>query len=425
MRRLADGRDALSLLQAGQLGPTDIDCIAGRIAAFHLEHRLGAPAPFTEADWFERVTGPAIRNFESLSGAGSIVARDAVEAARSDTEAAAQRLAERFEARRRRGRAVEGHGDLHLQHVFLEPGRSEPRIIDCITFNDDLRRIDAAAEVAFPSMDLTYRGAPGLGARLLRRYAALTDDFDLYGVVDFFISYRAAVRAKVAALAALEPTIGAEQREAAGASARRHLALARESLTPAKAAPIVLVGGAVGAGKSSVAETFAERFGGVIVSSDRTRKHELGVDPFDHSHAGDRGETYSDASRSRVYAGLLERTAPVARSGRIAILDATYGNRSHRDTARALARELGVPIVFINAFCDPDEAARRVAARQQRGVDASDAGPEIAVQSRASFDALDEWPTDAQLRIRTDEPNWRERPWPLPNALTPFLRSER
>ena len=82
-------------------------------------------------------------------------------------------------------------------------------MIDCIEFSDELRQIDAAADVAFLAMDLEYRGAPDLAARFLRRYAEQRDDFDLYAVVDFFISYRAAVRAKVAALAAKEREIDA------------------------------------------------------------------------------------------------------------------------------------------------------------------------------------------------------------------------
>ena len=88
---------------------------------------------------------------------------------------------------------MDGHGDLHLQHVWFETDASEPLVIDCLEFDAGLRRIDAAADIAFAAMDLAYRGRDDLAERFLRVYASERDDFDLYGVVDYFIGYRAAV----------------------------------------------------------------------------------------------------------------------------------------------------------------------------------------------------------------------------------------
>ena len=137
--------------------------------------------------------------------------------------------AARFERRQRDGRAVDGHGDLHLQHVG-RAGRRGSIAIDCLEFSESLRWIDAAADVAFLAMDLRYRGANPLAERFLRTYARESDDFDLYAVVDYFIAYRAGVRAKVAALAARDDAIPADQRERAVQSAVRHVALAAEAL---------------------------------------------------------------------------------------------------------------------------------------------------------------------------------------------------
>ena len=115
--------------------------------------------------------------------------------------------ADRFERRRLAGCAVDGHGDLHLQHLWFERDDGDPIAIDCLEFSEPLRRIDAAAEVAFPAMDLRYRGVAAEAERFLRVYARERDDFDLYAVVDFFASYRAAVRAKVASIAVADAAI--------------------------------------------------------------------------------------------------------------------------------------------------------------------------------------------------------------------------
>ena len=117
-----------------------------------------------------------------------------------------------FERRRRAGRAVDAHGDLHLDHVWFETDTSPPILIDCIEFNEDLRRIDAASELAFLAMDLGYRGRNDLADGVLSTYATHTDDYGLFAVVDLFSAYRALVRAKVAALAAGQDSIAAEQR---------------------------------------------------------------------------------------------------------------------------------------------------------------------------------------------------------------------
>lgn len=103
-----------------------------------------------------------------------------------------------LEERRVTGRAVNGHGDLQFAHVWFDGPAFEPSIIDCTEFNEDVRRIDAASEVAFLAMDIRYRGQHELAEQFLARYAHRADDFSLYALVDYFAGCRAAIRAKVA-----------------------------------------------------------------------------------------------------------------------------------------------------------------------------------------------------------------------------------
>ena len=121
-------------------------------------------------------------------------------------------LAPDLEQRRAEGRAIDGHGDLHLDHVFFETEDSSPLLIDCLEFNEDLRKVDAASEVAFLAMDLRYRDREDLAEWFLSSYASETDDYGLFPVVNLFSAYRAMVRAKVAALASLQTSISEPQR---------------------------------------------------------------------------------------------------------------------------------------------------------------------------------------------------------------------
>jgi len=409
MRRLPAGRDALALLERGALVERALDRVAEVVAAFHARHGLGRPAPFSPEAWLARCTRPVEANFALLAeAAGELFPEALLARARESSRGFATQHAGRFEARRLAGRAVDGHGDLHLAHVWFETETAEPIFVDCIEFNEALRRIDAAAEVAFLAMDLRYRGASALAARFLRRYARESDDFDLYAVLDYFVGYRAAVRAKVASVAARDAAIDAPQRARAAESALRHLELAAGALEAPGRGGLVLVGGVVGTGKTSAAEWVADVLGGVVISSDRVRKRLAGLAPGDRSGAErDRG-IYTPEWNDRVYAGLLARAEPVVASGRVAVLDATYASRAQRRRAREASAALGAPLRFVETRCRPELVRERLARRVVEGLDASDAGPELLEQSRAAFEPLLSEEEIAIEAVDTGDPGWRE-----------------
>jgi uncharacterized protein len=408
MRRLPDGHDALSLLEAGQLTADRLDAFAALLARFHATHGLGAPAPFSREEWLARCTCPAEENLRIFEGAGGrdLAPREDLERTRERLRVFAADHTDRFERRRVEGRAVDAHGDLHLQHIWYEREGAEPIAIDCLEFSEALRHIDAASEVAFLAMDLAYRGASILAERFLRSYARERDDFDLYSVVDYFISYRAGVRAKVAALAASDLSIDPAQRTRAAESARRHLAQAAHSLDPRSPA-LVLVGGTVGTGKSTVAAELADLLCGVVVASDRVRKHLLGVPSTARLDGAWRAGAYSAGQTRRTYSAMLERARPVLESGRVAVLDATFGRAAHREAALRVAKELGVAATFVEVCCAADVARARLASRTAAGTDASDAGPEHHAASARAFASLAKWPADRRARIETDREDWK------------------
>ncbi len=414
MRRLPADQDGLSLLQAGRLGVRELNTVAETIADFHRPASLGIPAPFSPDEWRQRLTGPVHDNLRLLAEAtGSVLERAEVEHLSAAVAARERDLGEDFERRRREGRAVDGHGDLHLQHIWFEPGKQAPVIIDCVEFNERLRRIDRASDSAFLAMDLRYRGHAKLAERFLAAYARASGDYHLYSVVDYFLSYRAAVRAKVAALAAMDPGIPAAQREAATASARRHLDQARASIVVDRQPrdrdrPLVIaMCGVIGSGKSTAAERLAEQLDAVVISSDRLRRQlaALGV------IAGASGQAdeglYSDAMRTRVYHAMLECGDPVLASGRTVVLDATHGLQRDRQQVREWASRRGANTVLVQTLAAGPVTMGRLRARAARGDDASDAGPELYATAAAAFEAPSEWPSVHRFAISTDTEAWQ------------------
>jgi len=406
MRRLPDGRDALSLLDRGDLTPGQIDVLAARIARFHGEHAL-VQAIDDEA-WARRICGPVHDNFEALSAfPEAIVPRAALARMQRRNAAFEQTRLPRLLSRVRSGHAVDGHGDLHLQHVWYEAGSAEPRIIDCLEFDEELRQFDTACDVAFLAMDLRYRGRAGWAERLLRRYARDADDFGLYAVVDYYAAYRAAVRAKVAAIASQDERVSRQQRAASGPSARRHVLLADRLLEARAPGPLIAVCGIVGAGKTTVAELIADELRGAVVCADRVRKRSAGLDPLASARAAPDAGLYTPDQRARTYTALLERARDVVGSGRVAVLDATFSETAERDRCRAWAREHGVTALLVQVECDRAVALRRLEARRTRGGDASDAGPELHARSAERFEKPTEWPGELHMRVDTSRRGWR------------------
>jgi len=408
MRRLPAGRDALSLLSAGHLTSGHIDAVAERIASFHQENRLPPKRLGSDRAILQHVMQPfqdCIRTLEAAPHNQEIGAtlRAIDELARAFLDARAEQVC----AYVRRGSQIDGHGDLHLQHVWFEHDRDSPLMIDCLEFSQALRRTDAACEIGFLAMDLAYRGREDLAERLLSRYANASDAFELYWVVDYCESYRAVVRAKVAAIVSADSTLGQKQRQAAEKSVEQHLALAERILRRQSCGSLILLCGKVGTGKSTVAEFLADECRGVLISSDRLRKRLAGLPPEARVAVPTDTGLYSPSRTTAVYEAMLERAAPVVASGRLAILDASFCTAARRDRVLRWAHEQGAPVSLIEVECEQSTALDRLAKRQAAGRDASDAGPEFYTTSAARFEPPDEWPRETRVRLCADEPSWR------------------
>jgi aminoglycoside phosphotransferase family enzyme len=97
---------------------------------------------------------------------------------------------------------VDGHGDLRLEHVYL--GRL-PAVIDCLEFDRDLRRLDPAEEIANLVLGCGRLQRPDLTGELLRRYRQAMRDPIPGHQMQFYMSRRAVIGAKVAAWHVRDP----------------------------------------------------------------------------------------------------------------------------------------------------------------------------------------------------------------------------
>ena len=229
------------------------------------------------------------------------------------------------------GRIIEGHGDLRPEHIYL---MSTPCVIDCIEFNQELRTVDALDDLCFLTMELDRLHAPQLARTMVKAYRRLTaDDFDPR-VALFYRCYRACVRAKVSLLRLQQEEDHPD--DALRGQVEDYLQLASHDARSMLDPVLLIVGGSMGTGKTTLARGLAEELCWPSYSSDDVRRELFGA-----SHGEpDYGEgIYRPDVRNRVYTELLARAEAHLREGESVILDATFGAAEHRDRAESLARK--------------------------------------------------------------------------------------
>ncbi len=398
MRRLPDDVRADHLLLRHALGGSEIDAIASRLSDFHAraDVRWEPEAVTTNLDENFRQMGDSIARY---------VRREEGDEIERWQRAFWETRTDLFAQRAAKGRVRDGHGDLRLEHVYLEPtGRMT--ILDCIEFNERFRCVDVCSDVAFLSMDLAWHGSVDLAERLLAAYAREANDFDLYALIDFYEGYRAYVRGKICHFLARDANASFETRDRAACDARRYFLLALSTDRRALLGPAVIaVGGLIASGKSTVATAIGQAMSAPVIDADRTRKYMVGVAASEPIHEGAWDGAYDPAFTERVYGEVLRRAAVVLASGRPVVLDASFRSAPMRHAARELASAHGVPFRFIECQASEDVRRMRLTEREHTRI-VSDGRLAIADAFAAAFEPVVELSRGEHLVIDSTRPAW-------------------
>ena len=264
----------------------------------------------------------------------------------------------------------ECHGDFHLGNVAVID--DDVTIFDCLEFSANLRWIDVMNDVAFLVMDLRDRRRPDLGQRFLNRYLEITGDYEGLRVLRFYLIYRAMVRAKVHALRAAQQHVSMQQKTAALDECRNYIALARRQIAAASRA-VIITHGLSGSGKTTHTQELLETIDAVRIRSDIERKRQHGVAPRDRSGSKIQEGLYTRDATTLAYRRLLDLAETLVQAGYIAIVDATFVERPHRDAFRELAASLDVPFLILDFLATETTLRKRILERQRQGRDASEA----------------------------------------------------
>jgi uncharacterized protein len=393
------------LIDAGQLQGLHIDRLAHEVSAFHAG--IATADPVRRFGTPEAVYQPVQENFQHLFDAIDDPVR---QAHTRELEAWCQRTfaAHRptFVARKRDGFVRECHGDMHLGNMILRD--DEVVIFDCLEFNEDLRWIDVASDVAFLTMDLEDRGRPDLAHRFLNGYLEATGDYGLLVLLPFYLTYRAIVRAKVAGIrlgqSHLSPEETAQVREAFGS----YVDLA-ERYTRSSRPRLLITHGLSGSGKTFATQQLIEATGAIRLRSDVERKRLYGLTPLERSTGRSDLNLYAPDTTQRTYAHLAQQAAQVVQAGFTVVVDATFLKRAQRDAFRHLAAQLNVPCTILEFRAQAETLRRRVAQRSAQADDASEADLAVLHGQFAALEPLTAAEQASALTIDTEAPQAPQR----------------
>jgi uncharacterized protein len=371
MRRFPS--DGLLSQHIDRLKPELVDSLAIKVAAFHAEidstdadNPCGAP---------DLVYVPMQENFDLirvLKHEPEVVAQlDHLERWAQQAHLA---LDGTLAARKVDGFVRECHGDMHLGNITLIDG--EAVIFDGIEFSRDLRWIDTISEISFLVMDLEKQGRPELAQRFLNTYLEQNGDYDGLELLAFYKTYRALVRAKVAAIRLSQDDLEMQERASLEQDLHDYIDLA-ESYTQVGQPAIVITHGASGSGKSFTGRLLAMWLPAVQIRSDVERKRLAGLEPQADSGSEPWAGVYSEESTWKTYQRLLDLAEDLVAYGFITIVDATFLKQEQRQLFADMAERMLVPFVILDMQISESLLHQRVKGRAERGHGVSEADEEI------------------------------------------------
>ncbi|MGH6769061.1 MAG: AAA family ATPase [Xanthobacteraceae bacterium] len=368
MRRFDESQTLDRLAEAGRIDAELADALGRTVAAAHAGAQAADAAP-----WIEAIGGYIDEHSEAFAETPDVFPIDEAGAFARASRAAYHGIRPLLVARGEHGLIRRIHGDLHLGNIALIDNK--PVLFDAIEFSPLIGSGDVLYDLAFLLMDLVERDL-GVAANIVfNRYlteTARAEDLDALAALPFFLSMRAAIRAKVTAarLTQAKP----DERPEIARTARRYFDWACRFIAP-EPPQMLAVGGLSGTGKSVLARALAAGIapapGAVVLRSDVERKALSGKDETESLPP----DAYTPEVTARVYAAIADKARRAAAAGHSAILDAVFARPEERRTAEQSAEAADVP--FHGLFLEAD-LATRMARAGGRTRDASDADSSVA-----------------------------------------------
>ncbi len=377
----------------------DLQKIASKINHFHL-HAATDPK-IRSFGSIETIRGNLEENFKQTEPYVSrALSAEIHEKIREDSDRFMERRSALFQQRITGGKIRDCHGDLHLQHICLA---DEILIFDCIEFNERFRYSDVAADIAFLLMDLDFHGYPREEVQLASFYLSFSRDWGLFLLLDFYKCYRAYVRGKVTCFCLDDPNISSEKKRLALEEAKRYFHFASFYARRMNRPQLLLTGGLVGTGKSTIAQALANALGWEWLSTDKVRKELAHLQPQERRLEKFHEGIYSPDFSRQTYQALMARAGALLQAGKSTILDGSFKKEAERKEALELSVQAHADLLFIECQCSEPTIQRRLAHRALDPKEPSDGRWEIFADQREDYEPVQSVPPELHLPLNTEE----------------------
>lgn len=358
-------------LQDEKLKESIFEDIAKQIAHFHLTQApIDAQSPFASP---EAILQDALDNFTVLKQ--KVSDRQVIEDLlflEQWTKLEHQKRLSLFLKRKALGFIKSCHGDLHLGNIIYE--NNKLIIFDCLEFNPEFRHIDVMNEIAFLFMDLLVKNHKESAYHFLNAYLSRTGDYEGLPLLNFYVIYRAMIRAKVALL---------QNKSSQDPEFSNYLDLALSLIKNNQHSILCITHGFSGSGKTKLAKALAPILNAIVIRSDVERKrlfeNHIGLPNFD---------LYSKENSAKTFEHIAKLVKDIISLNRPVIVDATFLRYNHREKFARLASNLHSPFWILDCQAPKEVLKERILARLKQKEDASDATPELLEKQFEIAEAL-------------------------------------
>ena len=240
---------------------------------------------------------------------------------------------------------------------------------------------DPAEDLAALAAPLRRAGLHELAEQLLASYALETDDYDVFGLIDFFECLRACEDALRDGREVLEPWLASPDEELR---------------------TLILLTGGVASGKSTLAKSLVRNLAAPRVEADLVRAAVLEPVREAAGPLAALDRAWSGSFREDGYAALLQRCEAVLRSGRNCIVDACTPTAKARAKAAAAAERHGAELIVCTCLTSPARSAERLRSRDERDGVEPGTWEEIANRLWARYEPIGDGEPGRHVYLRTD-----------------------
>ena len=200
-----------------------------------------------------------------------------------------------------------------------------------------------------------------------------------------------------------DPNISLKEKQSALEEAKRYFLFASLYARRMNRPQLLLTGGLVGTGKSTIAQALAKALGWEWSSTDKVRKELAHLQPQERRMEKFHEGIYSPDFSRLTYQALMERAGALLRAGKSTILDGSFKKEAERKKALELSMQAHADLLFIECQCSELTIQRRLAQRALDPKEPSDGRWEIFADQKEDYEPIQSVPPEMHLPLNTEE----------------------